>query len=62
MSDDKTQKTDRYRDTVFLPKTSFAMKAGLPADVSTVLFKMDFEASAKNRDAILERWKKDLER
>ncbi|MCZ8096511.1 MAG: ABC transporter substrate-binding protein [Burkholderiales bacterium] len=39
-----------------------AMKAGLPADVSTVLFKMDFEASAKNRDAILERWKKDLER
>ena len=30
MSDDKTQKTDRYRDTVFLPKTSFAMKAGLP--------------------------------
>jgi isoleucyl-tRNA synthetase len=30
MSDDKPQKTDRYRDTVFLPKTSFAMKAGLP--------------------------------
>ena len=28
--DDKTKKTDRYRDTVFLPKTSFAMKAGLP--------------------------------
>ena len=30
MSDDKPKKTDRYRDTVFLPKTSFAMKAGLP--------------------------------
>ena len=30
MSDDNPQKTDRYRDTVFLPKTSFAMKAGLP--------------------------------
>ena len=28
--DDKPQKTDRYRDTVFLPKTDFAMKAGLP--------------------------------
>jgi len=28
--DDKTAKTDRYRDTVFLPKTSFGMKAGLP--------------------------------
>ncbi|WP_421695624.1 isoleucine--tRNA ligase [Aestuariivirga sp.] len=30
MSDDKPQKNDRYRDTVFLPKTTFAMKAGLP--------------------------------
>ena len=28
--DDKPQKTDRYRDTVFLPKTAFGMKAGLP--------------------------------
>ncbi len=28
--DDKPKKTDRYRDTVFLPKTDFAMKAGLP--------------------------------
>ncbi|MFM8747057.1 MAG: isoleucine--tRNA ligase [Aestuariivirga sp.] len=27
---DDTPKTDRYRDTVFLPRTSFAMKAGLP--------------------------------
>ena len=29
-TEDKPQKTDRYRDTVFLPKTSFGMKAGLP--------------------------------
>ncbi len=28
--DDKPQKNDRYRDTVFLPQTSFAMRAGLP--------------------------------
>ncbi|MGH6907299.1 MAG: isoleucine--tRNA ligase [Aestuariivirga sp.] len=28
--DEKTQKTDRYRETVFLPKTDFGMKAGLP--------------------------------
>ncbi len=28
--DDTTKKTDRYRDTVFLPKTDFGMKAGLP--------------------------------
>ena len=27
---DTPPKTDRYRDTVFLPRTSFAMKAGLP--------------------------------
>ncbi len=28
--DDKSKKTDRYRETVFLPNTSFGMKAGLP--------------------------------
>jgi isoleucyl-tRNA synthetase len=28
--DDKSKPTDRYRDTVFLPKTGFSMKAGLP--------------------------------
>ncbi len=28
--DDKPQKTDRYRETVFLPRTDFSMKAGLP--------------------------------
>lgn len=39
-----------------------AQKAGLPANVAPILFKMDFEASAKNRDAILTRWKKDIER
>ncbi len=54
-----------YKGIVTIPGGKIsdeAMKAGLPADVSTVLFKMDFDASAKNRDAILERWKKDLER
>jgi isoleucyl-tRNA synthetase len=28
--DDTAKKTDRYRETVFLPNTSFGMKAGLP--------------------------------
>jgi isoleucyl-tRNA synthetase len=28
--DDTKKKTDRYRETVFLPNTSFGMKAGLP--------------------------------
>jgi iron(III) transport system substrate-binding protein len=36
--------------------------AGMPADPSTVLFKMDFDWSAKNRDRILARWKKEIER
>jgi iron(III) transport system substrate-binding protein len=42
--------------------TAEILKAGLPADVSTVLFKMDFDASAKNKDRILAEWKKSIER
>jgi iron(III) transport system substrate-binding protein len=43
--------------------TPAVLKAGLPADVSTVLYKgMDFNASAKNKDAILAEWKKRFER
>ena len=38
------------------------LATGLPADASTVLYKMDFDWSAKNRDRILTRWKKDIER
>ena len=34
---DKAQKTDRYRDTVFLPKTEFGMKAGLPQKEPEIL-------------------------
>ncbi len=43
--------------------TPEVLKAGLPADVSTVLYKgMDFDASAKNKDRILAEWKKRFER
>jgi iron(III) transport system substrate-binding protein len=42
--------------------TPEVLKAGLPADVSTVLFKMDFAASAKNKDRILTEWKSKIER
>jgi iron(III) transport system substrate-binding protein len=43
--------------------TEAVLKAGLPADVSTVLYKqMDFEASAKNKDRILGEWKQKIER
>jgi iron(III) transport system substrate-binding protein len=39
-----------------------ARKAGLPADMSTVLYKMDFDWSASNKQRIIERWKKEIER
>jgi iron(III) transport system substrate-binding protein len=43
--------------------TPEVLKAGLPADVSTVLYKdMDFTASAKNKDRILAEWKQKIER
>ena len=42
--------------------TEAVLKAGLPADVSAVLYKMDFDASAKNKDRILAEWKKSIER
>ncbi len=38
------------------------LKAGLPPDVSTVLYKMDFAASAKNKDRIIAEWKQKIER
>ena len=42
--------------------TEAVLKAGLPADVSTVLYKMDFAASAKDKDRILAEWKQKIER
>ena len=42
--------------------TDAVVKAGLPADVSTVLYKMDFAASAKNKDRIIAEWKQKIER
>ena len=42
--------------------TEAILKAGLPADVSTVLYKMDFDASSKNKDRIVAEWKQKIER
>jgi iron(III) transport system substrate-binding protein len=36
--------------------------AGLPEDISSVMWNMDFAWSADNRGAVLERWQKELER
>ncbi|WP_183753724.1 ABC transporter substrate-binding protein [Pseudochelatococcus contaminans] len=37
-------------------------EAGLPEDISSVLWDMDFAWSAENRQRILERWQRELER
>lgn len=42
--------------------TEEVLKAGLPEDVSTVLYKMDFEWSAANKDRILTEWQQKIER
>jgi len=42
--------------------TEAVLKAGLPADVSTVLYKMDFASSAKDKERILTEWKQKIER
>ncbi|MEP7063970.1 MAG: extracellular solute-binding protein [Betaproteobacteria bacterium] len=42
--------------------TEAVLKAGLPADVSAVLYPMDFAASAKNKERILAEWKQKIER
>lgn len=42
--------------------TQEALDAGLPADVSTVLYKMDFDWSAQNKERILAEWQKRIER
>ncbi len=39
--DEKAKKNDRYRDTVFLPKTDFGMKAGLPQKEPELLKRWD---------------------
>lgn len=37
-------------------------KAGMPDDVASVMFKMDFAAAAKDRSATVARWQKEFER
>jgi iron(III) transport system substrate-binding protein len=43
-------------------QTEDARKAGLPAEVSTVLYYMDFDWSAKNKSRVVAKWKKEIER
>ena len=43
-------------------QTQKARDAGLPADVSTVLYDMDFDWSAKNKQRVIAKWKAEIER
>lgn len=42
--------------------TKAVLDAGLPADVSTVLYRMDFDWSAANKPRVIEKWKAEIER
>lgn len=44
------------------PMSRAARDAGLPENIEDVLFPMDFATSANQRSAILERWRRDIER
>lgn len=55
----------KYKEIVTIPgveQSKAAKLAGLPADLSGVLFPVDFAKSAKERDAILETWQKAIGR
>ena len=55
----------KFKAIVTIPGTKLsdaAKAAGLPEDVSTVLFPMDFKESAKNRSRILKKWREEIER
>lgn len=44
------------------PMSEAALAAGMPENVEEILFPMDFAKSAQERDDILDRWRRDIER
>ncbi|RMX05060.1 ABC transporter substrate-binding protein [Corticibacter populi] len=55
----------KYKEIVTIPGTpqsKAAREAGLPEDLSTVLFPMDFAQSARDRETILSTWQKTIGR
>jgi iron(III) transport system substrate-binding protein len=51
----------KYKEIITIPgvtPSAMSVKAGLPPDVSKVLYPMDFQASAKARDHIIKEWQK----
>jgi iron(III) transport system substrate-binding protein len=65
LSSDAAPLYSKYKEIVttagYVPPES-AQKAGLPKDVSKALLPIDFARSAKERNAILERWQKEIGR
>ncbi len=43
-------------------QTQKARDAGLPADVASVLYDMDFDWSATNKSRVIAKWKAEIER
>jgi iron(III) transport system substrate-binding protein len=65
LSKQATELYTEYKSIVTIPgapTSSVAESAGLPADISTILFPVDFAKSAADRDAILSKWQKTIAR
>ncbi len=65
LSDGAATLYGRFKEIVTTPGHKPAagfIKAGLPENVSAALVKMDFDKSAKDRAAILDRWQKEIGR
>ncbi|GAB2203922.1 putative 2-aminoethylphosphonate ABC transporter substrate-binding protein [Roseibium sp. ROS1] len=65
MSDEAIGLYQQYKALITVPgvdASQAAEKAGLPADISTVLAKIDFVTAAKNQTAVKETWKEKLGR
>jgi iron(III) transport system substrate-binding protein len=55
----------KYKELVTLAgfkPSKVARDAGMPEDPGTILYPMDFKKSAAARDAILDRWQKEIGR
>ena len=65
LSPGEAQLYTKYKEIVTVPgvpQSKAAAAAGLPADLSKVLYPVDFAKSAKERDAILGTWQKTIGR
>lgn len=65
LSANAAEQYGKFKAIITIPGTKLsadAKAAGLPADVSSVLYSMDFVESAKNRSRILKTWREKLER